>query len=133
LQKVIQIVREPIKQQWESDLQALVNNAQAWCSRRNWQSKIIPRRMSERMLGEYDAPQLMFSVGPTSFVLNPVSRFAPGTSGLVDLAVLPTYESVLVTKSPNAWYVNQPTEEDGRREWSEDAFVSAADILRSAA
>ena len=62
------------------------------------------------------------------------STRSPGTrwaSGLLDLAVLPSYESVMVTRTEGKWYIHPVQGQGKRREWSERAFEDAVTKLCS--
>jgi hypothetical protein len=90
------------------------------------------KRVNDRFLGEYEAPQLLFAADDKRLLLDPVARFASSSSGVVDLAVLPSFDSTAITKTGNHWYIHPVLKSGARREWSKQAFLDAVEQLGAA-
>jgi hypothetical protein len=118
-----------IQREWLADVDRLLNDAADWCQQSGWQFKKLQKRLKDRFLGEYELRQLIFIVDTNQFLLDPIARFVSGGSGLVDLAVLPAYETVMIVKAGNRWYVHDEASGQPRREWSKQAFVDAVFAL----
>ncbi len=108
----------------------MVAEAETWCRHKQWLARKKGKKIRDRFLGEYEVPQLqIYAEGHV--LLDPVARYAPGASGLLDLAVLPSYESVMVTRTEGKWYIHPVQGQGKRREWSERAFEDAVTKLCS--
>jgi hypothetical protein len=130
---IIAIVRLLVLDEWKAAVDERMTEAVAWCHHHEWLAKRKEKKLKDRFLGEYSVPQLQIFALDNRLLLDPVARYAPGASGLLDLAVLPSYESVIVTRAQGRWYI-QPVQEQGRRrKWSERAFVDTVTRLSALA
>jgi hypothetical protein len=130
---VLSVVRRLAREEWVAEVDRRLTEAEGWCANRGWLARKKPRPVKDHFLGAYEAPQLDISAFDNHFLLAPVARFAPGASGLLELALLPSYESVMVVRSDGRWYIH-PVEEGGRRRpWSESAFADALTQLSARA
>jgi hypothetical protein len=111
------------RDEWIQSADQLVQGAKDWCEKQGWNAKVEFRDLDDSFLGPYVASQLLFHTGKAQFLLTPVARYAPGAAGLFDLMRLPSYESARVSRSNGRWFIHPPAGEDGRRPWSESAFV----------
>ncbi len=70
----------------------------------DWVTEVTFKKMNDPVLGPYKAPFLWMQRGPTRVALDPVTRFAPGTDGVVDLAKMPSYDEVAsLYRMDGAW------------------------------
>ena len=54
--------------------------------------------MTEDFIGQYKLDRLVYSAEGVQLALISVGRYAPGTEGMFDLAVMPAYDSVMVVR-----------------------------------
>ncbi|OYV96172.1 MAG: hypothetical protein B7Z73_01190, partial [Planctomycetia bacterium 21-64-5] len=125
LQEIIEIIRPSVQAEWSAQVESLVNQAADWCQQREWIAKTKKKHLKDKLIGEYDLPQLHFYDGENHLLLDPIARFAPGTSGLVDLALLPVFDSMMVARIGGDWYIRPDYGQGRRRKWSEASFVDA--------
>ena len=81
------------RDQWLDVLEMLVKQVEGWV-RPGWSTRIIAKSMSDSALGEYQAPALLMQREITRILLEPITRFAPGTEGVVDLYLMPAYDDI---------------------------------------
>jgi len=130
---LLSITRRLAREEWVAEVDRRLTEAEGWCASRQWLARKKPTVVKDNFLGAFEAPHLHISAFDNHFLLSPVARFAPGASGLLELALLPSYESVLVVRSGARWHI-QPVEEGGRRRlWSESAFVDTLTQLNARA
>jgi hypothetical protein len=88
-------VDDPVKERddWRRLLDELVRKVQGWVEP-EWSTRVIERAMEDSVLGEYNAPALLMQRETTRVILEPVTRFAPGTDGVVDLYRMPAYDDI---------------------------------------
>jgi hypothetical protein len=80
--------------------------------------------LHEPLLGAYSAPRLLIHTLEGRLLLDPVTRFAAGAQGLVELSVMPSYDSVRITRANGAWDIQPDPPDDPSRQWTEEAFVT---------
>jgi hypothetical protein len=125
---VVTIVQEILRQEWQAAVEQLVRSAEEWSALQGWDNRREEKQISEDFLGTYQVPRLLILKGASRLVLEPVARFVPGGSGMADLAVLPSYDSVTLTRDQGQWFVH-PFGKGRRRKWSREAFTAAATEL----
>jgi hypothetical protein len=60
----------------------------------DWSTREIDKEMQDSVLGSYSAPALLMQRAFTRVLLEPITRFAPGTDGVVDLYLMPAYDDI---------------------------------------
>jgi hypothetical protein len=126
--RIIKIVQELIRAEWLGAVNKLVGDAEVWSASRHWITKRDDKEIAEDFLGTYVAPRLLIAKNASRLVLEPVARFVPGATGLADFAVLPSYDSVLISRTNHQWHVS-PGEGHKPRPWSEATFQDLANRL----
>jgi hypothetical protein len=88
-------VENPEKERddWVSLLDQLVSQVNAW-AQSDWATRVIKKAMEDSVLGEYDAPALLMQRDTTRVLLEPITRFAPGADGVIDLYRMPAYDDI---------------------------------------
>ena len=81
------------RDQWLDLLDTLVKQVEGWV-RPDWSTRIIAKSMADAVLGAYQAPALLMQREITRVLLEPITRFAPGTEGVVDLYLMPAYDDI---------------------------------------
>jgi hypothetical protein len=79
---------------WNQILHELVHKIQEWLPKEEWSSKLIHKDMEDSRLGEYKAPALIMQREFTRIMVEPITRFAPGTDGVVDIYKMPAYDDI---------------------------------------
>ena len=85
---------QQVRDEWLSRLDALVDSVKTWAEEIGWATRVIDKRMDDSELGDYRAPALLMQEGTVRVLLEPISRFAPGTEGVVDLYWMPAYDDI---------------------------------------
>lgn len=133
-ERVTAAVRGILLPDWLGALEGLIGEVESWTQAKGWPSRRDVKRLEEKLLGPYDVPQLLFQADATPLLLDPVARFAPGSDGIVDLYVRPSYVSVMVARSGDAWWLHleRGTAADSveRKLWNEASFLEAIAWLR---
>jgi hypothetical protein len=88
-------VENPDKERvdWIVLLDQLVTTVSAWVEP-DWATRVIKKTMSDPLLGEYEAPALLMQRDVTRLLLEPITRFAPGVDGVIDLYRMPAYDDI---------------------------------------
>ncbi len=126
---IVGIVGKILLDDWLKAAGTILEQAIHWAEARRWPTKLYPRRFTELLIGTYELNRLVFGVEGSQMVLNPVGRFMPGADGMFDLAVMPTYDSIMIARKKEAWYIHPLPDKSTRLAWSEVAFVEAAEGL----
>ena len=100
-------VADPVKEReaWLRLLGELIGEVERWV-RPEWSTRVIEKEMRDSVLGEYNAPALLMQREIARVLLEPITRFAPGTDGVVDLYLMPAYDDVATLFIPlqhRAW------------------------------
>jgi hypothetical protein len=95
----------------------------------------VKKKLTESLLGSYDAPQLLIYAEPHLYVLDPVARFVPGAQGAIDVAIQPSYfVTSLYRDDSGVWYVHlnvgKGSPKGRREEWSKASFNMCIEELR---
>jgi len=131
LEKVISALREGLLREWGAALEKLVGDAETWSSRQEWGTKRDPKQLQEPLLGSYTAPRLLIHTLDGRLLLDPITRFAVGVEGLVELCVIPSFDSVRITRGESGWDIHPDSPDEPSRKWSEEAFVNTVrELLR---
>ena len=89
-------VDDPVKERddWIKLLDDLVKTVEEWVRPEQWATRVIPKAMQDSALGNYEAPALLMQREVARVLLEPITRFAPGTQGVVDLYLMPAYDDI---------------------------------------
>lgn len=121
---IVSTIRRLTQEDWQHASNELLGEAEAWMKQDGWPCKRYSKDTTEAFIGNYAQERLVFSAEGSQLALIPVGRFAPGTEGLFDLAVMPAYDSVMVVRRGNRWYIHPTLGDEGRQDWSKEAFES---------
>jgi hypothetical protein len=122
-QLIVQTVQRITLDEWLRATASLLQEAETWAREFEWPTRRYQKRVAEDFIGEYSQETLTFGVEGQQLALVPVGRFAPGTDGMFDLAVMPAYDSVMVVRQGVRWFIHPlPNEEGGTKDWSPDTF-----------
>jgi hypothetical protein len=86
--------RATARHEWLEKLGVLVANVEEWAGELDWATRIVTKKMDDAEIGNYDAPGLLIQQETVRLFLEPIARAAPGTEGLVDLYLMPSYDDI---------------------------------------
>ena len=86
--------RVDARHEWFDRLRKLVGSVEQWATQLGWSTKVIDKKMEDPEIGNYKAPALLMQEELVRILLEPVARSAPGTEGLVDLYLMPSYDDI---------------------------------------
>ena len=67
----------------------------------------VEKDLSETLLGTYTLPQMLIHAAPYLYVLDPLSRFVPGSAGAFDLTIQPSYYVTSLYRAYDGiWYAH---------------------------
>jgi hypothetical protein len=94
------------REDWQQLLGGLVREVQSWLPE-EWTSLAIEKSMEDSELGEYKAPALLMQRKFARVLMEPITRFAPGADGVVDLYKMPAYDNIAsLYRIKNEWRLN---------------------------
>jgi hypothetical protein len=83
-----------LRDEWLNLLTDLTSKVKSWAEELDWFTCRIVKKMEDSRLGLYEAPGLLMQKETTRVILDPVTRFAPGVDGVVDLYLMPAYDDI---------------------------------------
>jgi hypothetical protein len=119
-------IADPAKERadWQQLLGELVREVQSWLPE-DWSSLAIEKAMDDSELGEYKAPALLMQRKFARVLMEPITRFAPGADGVVDLYKMPAYDNIAsLYRIKNEWRLNYAFRDPGP-----GAEIHAAELL----
>ena len=124
---------EQVRDEWVAAVEQLVRDAEGWAQKQEWAVRRDVKTVREDRLGQYTVPRLLIHSTTGRLLLDPVVRYVPGAMGVVDLYVLPSYDSVMISRTDEGWHLH-PIDPNGiPQAWSERAFVETAQQLMATA
>jgi hypothetical protein len=125
LEQVIQIVGSQLREKWLKAHRTMLEEATAAAKTQNWHVQEDEKEVLESLLGRYKAPRLLIQTPDRGVVLDPIARFGSGRRGIVDLVLLPTYETAyLVTFKDDEWQIVSARGTMSRRPFSGTTLVN---------
>jgi len=82
-----------VRDDWLRQLNDLVAEVERWV-RPEWSTRVIDKAFHDAILGKYNAPALLMQREVVRVLLEPMTRFTPGTDGVVDLYLMPAYDDI---------------------------------------
>jgi hypothetical protein len=80
------------RDRWQAQVEELVAQVAGWIEPNDWVTKPYAKRMRDADGLVFEVPSLFLQKGPTRLLLDPIAYDAPGTEGVVDLYLMPTYD-----------------------------------------
>lgn len=125
LERVLDIVGKQLLHEWLAAQQELMDEARAAAEAKGWYVHMDKKDVLESLLGSYEAPRLRIRTNDMEVVLDPVARFGSGRQGVVDLVVMPTYETAyLVAFKNDRWQIISPHGTAHGRPFTQAALVN---------
>ena len=88
-------VEDPARErdEWIRLLDELASEVERWV-RPDWATRKMEKEVQDPILGEYQAPALLMRRQFNRVLMEPITRFAPGADGVVDLYLMPAYDDI---------------------------------------
>jgi hypothetical protein len=86
--------RATARHEWLQKLRKLVVTVKGWADELDWATRVVDKKMEDAEIGNYKAPGLLLQKETVRLFLEPVARAAPGTEGVVDLYLMPSYDDI---------------------------------------
>ena len=83
-----------IRTEWLQRLTELVGTVARWANELDWATRVVEKKLEDRVIGNYKAPALLLQNEAVRLFLEPIARVAPGTEGSVDLYLMPSYDDI---------------------------------------
>jgi hypothetical protein len=93
LEAAMKVVRPRLLKEWREAQEKMLQEATSAARAEGWYVEKDEKKIEESLLGEYYAPRLRIRTPDKEVVLDPIACFGSGRQGIVDLVVLPTYET----------------------------------------
>ena len=122
LGRILQVVRPIVRDEWLRAVETLVIEAEDWCRRRDWLNHLSHKTITEPLIGQYEAAQLLVHLPEGRFMLTPISRFVAGGTGLIDLYAMPALAGRSIVRRSGKWEIIPEKSRDRPQPWSETAF-----------
>jgi hypothetical protein len=124
LEGAIKIVRQHLLDEWLLAQQRMLDEAKAAAKANGWYVEQDEKEVVESLLGAYRAPRLRIRALDREAVLDPIAYFGSGRRGVVDLVVLPTYETAyFLTFKNGQWKIVSPNGAQNRRPFTRETFA----------
>jgi hypothetical protein len=86
------MARQP--DQFRDLVTALVRQVEEWVNPHEWVTKTYQKKMRTPDRQIFEVPALFLQKGPIRVLLDPLAYDVPGTEGMVDLYLMPTYDDL---------------------------------------
>lgn len=86
--------RMTVRHEWLEKLRQLVVQVKGWVDELDWATRVVDKTMEDAEIGNDKAPGLLLQKETVRLFLEPVTRTAPGTEGIVDLYLMPSYDDI---------------------------------------
>ncbi len=130
LEGAIKVVRHQLLHEWLEALEKMMHEAREAAQKEGWYVQKDEKDIRESLLDSYKAPRLRIRAEDKEVVLDPIARFGSGRQGVVDLVVMPTYETAyLVVFKDNNWQIVSPYGSAHRKPFTQRAFVKTVTKL----
>ena len=104
--------RVTARHEWLERLRKLVATVKGWADELDWATRVVNKKMEDAEIGNYKASALLLQKETVRLFLEPVARSAPGTEGVVDLYLMPSYDDIAsLYYDNNRWNVHYLFEE----------------------
>jgi hypothetical protein len=120
---------ENVRDLWVADVERLVSDTESWAHHQGWGTLRELKAITEDRIGTYTVPRLLIHDLFGRLLVDPYARFVAGGDGLVDLCVIPSWDSEMIIKEGEGWFLLQDDAEGPRQPWTESIFVEAVHRL----
>ena len=68
-----------VRVEWVQAITTIEKQAEEWSVQIGWRTRRVNKKISESLIGTYEAPQLLIFAEPNLYVLDPVAPYPWGT------------------------------------------------------
>jgi hypothetical protein len=130
LDAILKIVRQRMLPEWIKAQENMLKEAAEAAEAQGWYVERDEKEVSESLLGTYKAPRLRIKSLDREVVLNPIACFGSGRQGIVDLVVLPTYETAYYVLFKNGrWNIASSQGTFHRRPFNRKTLINTINRL----
>ena len=115
--------QQELGRQWLEALAHLIAQVEQWCHQLGWPTTREQKRISERALGDYDAPVLRARVPGGDLYVTPIAFDVVGAQGRVDMEVWPSLNRVKLLQEPGGWRIVTDSNVRVRDPWTQETFA----------
>ncbi len=113
-------------EQFKSRVIRLEERIKSWAEPHEWITKTYPKKFRDDNLQPHEIPALYLQKGATRLLLDPVANDVPGSEGLVDLYLMPTYDDMAsLYFQNNDWVIHYAFPADP---WETHSVIEAKEI-----
>ncbi|MGE0607442.1 MAG: hypothetical protein AB7O62_10135 [Pirellulales bacterium] len=117
-------VHDIVAPEWTHAVHGMVDAVETWAKEQHWHVRRDSKMVTDTLLGTYPLPRLTIRTADHQFILEPITRFAPGSSGVVDILSVPSLHSVPVTRDEkNQWRLWIPENSSQRQPFDSRTFI----------
>ena len=128
--EIAEIARKYTLDEWLEVARGLTDQVAQWAEAEGWPTKRYRWTLTERFLGTYELDRLIYGVMGSQMALIPVGRYTMSSTGVFDLAVMPAYESLMISRSlKGRWMIDPLPGETKSRSWTLSNFVEVSEKL----
>jgi hypothetical protein len=128
--EIAEITRKYTLDEWLKSAGGLTDQAAGWAEAEGWPTKRYRWTFTEPFLGTYELDRLIYGVMGSQLALIPIGRYTMRSKGVFDLAVMPAYESIMVSRTPKGrWMIDPLPGETKSRPWNASNFVDVSEKL----
>jgi hypothetical protein len=120
------VVREAVLSEWIEALRKLMAHASDWAKEQDWDTKTVRKTLKEGLLGSYEVPQLLIHTLDGKLLIDPIARFVVDADGLVDLSVMPSFDSLPIFLKSGRWYAMPLDPAGSAKPLTKTSFLQAA-------
>jgi len=125
LERVIRIVRDQLLPTWLGAQERMMDEATKAARAKGWYVEKEEKDVLESLLGAYKAPRLRIRTENKEVVLDPIACFGSGRQGVVDLAIMPRFETkCLIVFKDGHWNIVSLREPIQRKPFTQTTLVS---------
>jgi hypothetical protein len=133
--ELVKVLGSIVLAEWINAMDTVERQAEEWSAKAAWRTRRVTKKMSESLIGAYEAPQLLIFAEPNLYVLDPIARFVPGAQGAFDFTIQPSYNTTSMYRADSGiWYLHLDVGKglaNGRRlKWKRDAFYTCIGQLK---
>ncbi len=134
--RILATVRKLVIEEWISTVDVIFKLVEQESRTQTppWATKRLEKSMTDSFLGHYMMEQLLVHRPDARFLLDPVSRYAPGTTGVLDLYMYPSLGGTMLSQVNGSWRIHPVKNGQNPVPWTPANFRAALDgLARTAA
>ena len=132
--RTLVIVRELVTEEWRHAVDAIFGLVEEYSREQGWATKRLEKRMSDAFLGSYALDQLLIHRPDARFLMDPVSRYVDGTTGVIDLYQYPSLGGTMLSQVDGSWTIHSLKHNENPLPWTPINFRLVLDgLVRAAA